>query len=352
MPGNNTLRIECPNDTGVGNELVYLDWFKLEYRHPFTAVDHQLHFEQKEPGQWNYSIDHFSSDQIAVYDISNPQAVEKISGFLSTPTANGFAVQFQDDLTAPETKTYWAGEEDAYLSVNSIQADQPSDLLATTNGADYIIITPAEFAQPAGQLRAYRQNQALRAVSVDVQDIYDQFGFGVLSANAIHDFLSYAYHHWQAPAPTFVVLMGDGHYDPKNYLGYGRPSFIPPYLAPVDPWITETASDNRYVTVSGADTFPDLIIGRLSVNSLTEAQDMVNKIMAYEQNPTPQDWQYQVLAVADDADAAGDFAWISDGLLNCCLPAAYQPTQVYYKVPHPTQQMPDRPSRPKSTPVN
>ncbi len=115
MPGNNTLRIECPNDTGVGNELVYLDWFKSEYRHPFTAVDHQLHFEQKEPGQWNYSIDHFSSDQIAVYDISNPQAVEKISGFLTTPTANGFAAQFQDDLTTPN-QTYWAGEEAAHLS--------------------------------------------------------------------------------------------------------------------------------------------------------------------------------------------------------------------------------------------
>ncbi len=79
------------------------------------------------------------------------------------------------------------------------------------------------------------------------------------------------------------------------------------------------------MTVSGADTFPDLIIG-LSVNSLAEAQDMVNKIIAYEQT-RPSGLQYQVLAVADKADAAGDFAGLSDSLLNCCLPAAYQPTR-------------------------
>ena len=115
-------------------------------------------------------------------------------------------------------------------------------------------------------------------------------------------------------------------------------SYIPPYLAPVDPWIGETAADNRYVTLVGADTLPDMMLGRLSVNSAAEASAFVNKIVAYEQNPVPGDWQQQVLAVADNADSAGDFAQMSDDLLACCLPAPYQDQaeKVYYGVTHTT----------------
>ena len=122
---------------------------------------------------------------------------------------------------------------------------------------------------------------------------------------AIHDFLAYAYANWVSPAPTYVVLMGDGNYDPKNYLGYGRASQIPPYLLDVDPWIGETAADNRYVTVAGSDTMPDMMLGRLSVNTAAEANVMVSKIMAYETTPLAGDWRQQVLAVADNADEAG-----------------------------------------------
>jgi hypothetical protein len=133
-----------------------------------------------------------------------------------------------------------------------------------------------------------------------------------------------------------VVLVGDGHYDPKNYSGYGRVSYMPPYLAFADPWIGETAADNRYVTVVGGDTFPDLMLGRLAVNSSAEASAFVNKIVAYEQSPVWGDWRRQVLAVADNADSGGDFALMSNNLLADYLPAAYQATKVHYGVTHTT----------------
>ena len=119
------------------------------------------------------------------------------------------------------------------------------------------------------------------SMSVDVQDIYDEFGYGIVSAAAIHDFLAYAYTNWKTPTtppPSYVVLFGDGNYDPKNHM-YGRVSYIHPYLAPADPWIIETAADNRYVTLVGNDTLPDMMLGRISVNDTTEAGIMVNKII-------------------------------------------------------------------------
>ncbi len=197
-----------------------------------------------------------------------------------------------------------------------------------------MIITYHDFLSAAQTLSSFRASQGLRAMTVDVQDVYDEFGYGIVGAAPIHDFLAYAYAHWQTPAPSYVVLLGDGNYDPKNYSGYATPrvSYIPPYLANVDPWILETAADNRYVTLAGNDTLPDMMLGRLSVNTAAEANAFVNKIIAYEQNPVAGDWKQQVLAVADNADSGGNFSLISDNLLNCCLASPYTSTKVYYGV--------------------
>jgi hypothetical protein len=184
-------------------------------------------------------------------------------------------------------------------------------------------------------LSNFRTSQGLRTTIVNVQDVYDEFGYGIVGAAPIHDFLAYAYTSWQKPAPSYVVLVGDGNYDPKNYAGNSRASYIPPYLAPVDPWIIETAADNRYVTLVGADTLPDMMLGRLSVNSPAEADILVTKIINYEQNPIQSNWKQQVLAVADNADpAAGDFAQESDDLVACCILPPYQVQKVYLGVTH------------------
>ena len=58
-----------------------------------------------------------------------------------------------------------------------------------------------------------------------------------------------------APAPTYVLLVGDGHYDfGPLWLRCGQ--HVPPYLGMVDPWWGETAADNRYAAVVGDDTCP------------------------------------------------------------------------------------------------
>ena len=107
--------------------------------------------------------------------------------------------------------------------------------------------------------------------------------------------------------PTYVLLVGDGTADPRHYEAASPANYIPAYLAEVDPWAGETASDNRYVTVDGADTLPDMLIGRLPVNSLAEAQAVTNKLFHYEAGGDDGPWRTLVSVIADDADSAGDF---------------------------------------------
>jgi hypothetical protein len=318
----------------VGSDVVYIDWAELEYANTFRAEGNVLAFSYEAAGSWKFQVDGFSSNQLAVYDVTNPAAVTRIVGISAIPSGSGYAAVFQDQIAGP--MAYWAMANTAYRTVQAIEADTASKLGSSQNAADYILITHRAFWDQAATLRNFRASQGLRAVRVDVQDVYDEFGYGIVGASAIHDFLAYTYGNWIAPAPSYALLVGDGHYDPKDYLGYGRLSYVPPYLAGVDPWITETAGDNRYVTLAGTDTFPDMMLGRLAVNSSAEASAFIDKIVAYEQSPMPGDWRQQVLAVADNADSGGNFAQSSDNLLSCCMPAPYQAEKVYYGVTHPT----------------
>ena len=210
--------------------------------------------------------------------------------------------------------------------------DSPSNLHSTSNGADYILISPSDFLPAAEQLANHRAAQGLRTKVVDLEDVYDEFGYGLSVPEAISDFLKHAFENWQPPAPTYAVLVGDGTFDPKNHLDQGNVNHVTPYLAAVDPWMNETAADNRYVSISGDDFWPDIVLGRLPVNSLADAQVVVGKTIAYEQTQGGAAWNQHLVFVADvqpDPLGAGNFHDLSDDTIQTSVPAPYGVSKVY-----------------------
>ena len=71
-------------------------------------------------------------------------------------------------------------------------------------------------------LVALRQGQGLRTAVVDIEDIFDEFGYGLVTPQAVKDFLTHAYGSWQSPAPQYVLLVGDTSYDYKDNWGAGH----------------------------------------------------------------------------------------------------------------------------------
>ncbi len=221
----------------------------------------------------------------------------------------------------------------SWFSPSAITEDSPSNLMDASNGADYLIISHSDFLNEITPLATYRANQGMRVKVVDVQDIYDEFNGGVFDPTSIQRFLAHAYSDWIAPAASYVLLVGDGHYDFKNYYGDSGPNYIPPFLGEFDPWIGETASDNRFVTISGEDNLADMYIGRLPANNATETSAMVNKTLFYEQNPAQGDWDTRLTFVADNADAGGNFPALSDNISDHLLPPDYLVDKIYYGLP-------------------
>jgi hypothetical protein len=219
----------------------------------------------------------------------------------------------------------------------------PPSLTAPGFGADYILITHPDFWTEAWTLATHRYRTFNRVALVSVQQVYDQFNGGQMSAEAIHDFLEYAYLHWESPAPAYVLLLGDGNKDMRNYKTNTDPTYIPPYLNLFDPDMGETAADNRFVTLTGDDNLPELHIGRFVANSPTQAADMVNKTINYETTckcNSPNDWNYNTLFVTDDLEGGGgNFYYFSDEVADGysdppantipLLPATYTKEKAY-----------------------
>ncbi len=189
-----------------------------------------------------------------------------------------YTANFSD--AAGSAQIYVAASAGGTRKVNAITKESNSDLLNPAQGADYIIISHRNFLAPAQALADYRsQHNDYRTLVVDVEDIYDQFNYGILHPGAIRNFLHYTFRNWQKPAPTFVVLFGDGSWDPKRYMDDSRKTdFIPVYGSLV--------SDNWYVAFDGPDDFlPEMYIGRIPVETAEQGETVINKIIKYEASP-------------------------------------------------------------------
>jgi hypothetical protein len=331
VEGGNKVFVKAPLDGGITQDIFYVNWFEIDYYRTYAAEGNVLFFDGDQAGEWEYHLTGFTTDDLEAFDVTMPSSPIRILNCdISNDTT--YTLAFEHSIQAEHC--YLALASDQRLSPLSILQDTPSDLRATTNGADYVVITHADFATAVQPLVTHRAARGLRTAVVDVQDVYDEFSYGVFEPEAIREFLEYVYTNWTSPAPSHVLLVGDGQYDFKNNLVYNEANYIPPYLADVDPWMGETAADNRYVCVSGSDIFPDMHIGRLPVKTADQADTMVAKILNYEQGPAGGNWNRKVLFVADDPDIAADFHALSDNILNNFLPGPYKADKVYYGLTH------------------
>jgi hypothetical protein len=318
--GSNTLTLELPTLQGVVANVVALNYFEIAYQRNFTTEEDTLAF----PAQSNrrYRVDGFTSGDILLFDVTSPLCPVRLTNF-TRDGSETFTILFRIHGQSGK-RNLLALSEQKLLSPVYIQKDEASNLHSASNAADYIIITNNDFVQEAQILASHRQAQGLRTFVARIEDIYDEFNYGNPDAQAIRNFVRRAFQSWQSPAPKYILLLGDGTYDYKNYLGLGNRNFVPAYLAQT-PYM-ETASDNYYVCVSGEDNLPDLFIGRLPASSKEEAQIMVNKIMDYENSAGGGSWLKKALFVTDNDEPL--FSAIADELSNE-MSADYTSEKIY-----------------------
>jgi hypothetical protein len=255
------------------------------------------------------TISGFSSPQIRVLDVTQPDAVQAVPGRVQR-ARSGFAVT----VVAPESgsRTLLAFTDGHRALPASIQFNHPSQWHAGGQGADLVILTPAALAPSLAPLQAWRQQQGWRVALLDVQDVYDEFSFGAKSPWALRAFLQQARSQWARP-PRFLLLAGDASVDPRNFMEMGDMDVVPTKL--VDTRYLETASDDWFGDLD-EDGVPEIAVGRLAVQTSEQAAAVVQKLIAYDRAGAGG----RAAVLVADHDDGFDFEGAS-GQLKALLPA-------------------------------
>ena len=267
---------------------VYVNYWEVDYRRLFQAWQGQLDFAAESAGFQEFLTHGWSTAATAVWDISNPLLPKRLTGASTQPETGGFAVRFRANV-APGAR-FWLQEDATLRSPASLRLRPPTELRAPAGGADAVIVTAAAL-RPAAEMLAnwHRGTRPSCALVVDFQDAIDEFNDGIYHPKAVPAMLAWAQTHWVQPAPHYLTLFGDGHWNFKGYSParyYAGPIMIPPYLAWADPWQGEVPSDTLYGDING-DKLPEIAVGRVSVGNLGDAVAVVSKIVAYAEGRAP-----------------------------------------------------------------
>ena len=325
--GENTLRIFSVGDTGAAVDSFLFNWFELDYWDRYVAEGNELAFNGTGSGAVDFITTGFTGNDIQVYDITQAAGPVRIINPAIDFVGGVFQAVFQDTLQAQ--RRYLALTSGQRKKPVSLTLDNPSLLRSPENGADYIIIAHESLIDSIQPLAEHRRGQGLRVVTADITNIYDEFSFGVEDPQAIKDFLKYAYENWLPPKPLYVLLVGDATLDYKDNFGTGFRNLVPTHLVDTETELSQTASDNWFVTVAGDDPLPDLLIGRFALRMPFQVVAVVNKILGYE-SASPTGWNQNILFAADNPDKAGDFEAASEDLINL-LPNGFNPQRVYLR---------------------
>lgn len=296
--------------------LGYLNWIEVNVRRQLRMSGNQMSFRDVESvgvgnvGQFTLSG---VSPNVVVWDVTDLENVFLQQGNLS---GNDLIwTQATDSLReyiAFDGSSYFTPVAHGEVSNQNLHAMEP---------AEFIIITHPSFMAQAQELALlHEQHDSLTYVIVTPQQIYNEFSAGAQDVTAIRDFIRMLYDRADSPdeMPRYVLLFGDGSYDNKRRLP-NNTNMIPTFQNRNSLCFTESyVADEFYCLLddsgewdTGSDIGAmDVSIGRFPVGSVSEAQNMVNKVRQYitktPPNTTP------AACLADGCNKGGEWqSWIS-----------------------------------------
>lgn len=296
------ISFEKPGTIDMG----WLNYIEINYIRNLILNEGQLIFrDMRVKGENNVARYHLRSSgpDVTVWEISDPanitrQAISQESG--------GYTLT----ATAEVSREFIAFNGDEYFQPRFIEKVANQDLHGS-GSADFIIVVHPMFLDQAYRLADYhRQYDNMSVFVVTPQQIYNEFSSGVQDICAIRDYMKMLYDR-AAPGnePRYMMLFGDASYDYKDITLQDN-NLVPAYQSRESlKYGASFVTDDFFGCLdedegsTGSGTM-DIGIGRFPVNSLEQAEAMVNKSINYmsasRENFGP--WRNSVCFIGDDED--------------------------------------------------
>jgi hypothetical protein len=311
VAGKATQEVKYQFTKGTGFSKGYLDFMVLSFVRQLALYKDQTIFLSKE--SLTNPISQFQiasvNDQTNLWDVTDPYNVKAqsfsfgsgVSTFSTSTTNLKKFIAFNNTVPAP-------------LLVGQVSNQ---DLHGISN-ANLVIVTNPLFLGEAQRLAAHRQEFSQWNVAVVTTDeVFNEFSSGRQDVSAIRDFMKHL-RDKNATALKALLLFGKGSYDYKDRI-QNNTNFVITYesrnsLLPLQTYSSddyfgflETNEGNWGEDPTQNHTL-DIGVGRLPATSVTEAKNIVDKIIDYDTNKKNFGyWRKQLVFVADDGSVDDGF---------------------------------------------
>jgi hypothetical protein len=280
----------------------------------YAAIEYPRYFNFNNKSIFQFKIEASNNRKfLEISNFSNPGLTQNIYLFDLT---NGLRIQcFYDPINAKVLTDLPASTVDRTLVLVSFNATNAFSIvgqLKTVNftnyanhDADYLIIAHSNMFSdvngnnPVVEYAAYRASKGFNPAIINVQEIFDQFGYGIdIHPQSIRNFSDYIHANWQNPKHVFLIGKGKVYSEIRNHNTYDI--LIPSFGSP--------PSDNLLFTRRG-QRIPDLAVGRLSIMNGDELRSYLNKIKDMETlsanafSPKNKSWEKKVIHLGGGVNA-------------------------------------------------
>lgn len=260
------------------SDLSLVAYVRLTYARKYVADGNRLFMTA--PGNTKVSISGFATNDIRIFDVTDANTTTELEGTVSGGNGN-----FKVDVTTGvgNTRTLIALSGNAAQSPTFTKTNATSKLASFAGRGNLFVITHSSLNDAIRPLLDQRRSEGWRIILADVEDVYDEYSFGHKTPYAIREWLSAMSR--KSRGLNYLLLAGDGSYDPRNYLGFGNSDLVP--SKSVDTASAETASDEWFADFDG-DGVAEMAVGRLPARIPAEASRMVSKILTWDRTTSGQ----------------------------------------------------------------
>lgn len=247
-----------------------------------------------------------------VWDVTNPVAPTIMTGSL-----NGSTYSFNQN--AEYLHEFVALTGNNFSKPFFVKKIENQNLMGRAIPTFTIVTFPA-FLDAANSLADYhRAHDGMNVLVATTEQVYNEFSSGGQDISGIRDMMRYYYREGgndTSLLPKYLLLFGDASYDYKNRIDNNSnyvPTFESVESVNVDGSYTVDdffgfLDDNENMSNYSIPNTLDIGIGRIPVNSATQASDAVNKILAYSDPKSLGPWRLNNTYIGDNEDYAGHHA--------------------------------------------
>lgn len=298
------LEFRKPTSSAIG----WLDYIEINVTRELKFTTGQMAF--RDGASFGYSnVAEFTlsnaNGNIRVWDVTNPLLPAR----LDVPAVNQQMRWKAHTNVIPE---YIAFDGSSFLKPVSVKSIENQDLHGVGD-VDMVILTHPDFIQEARRLESlHRDQDRLDVLLTTQEEVFNEFSSGAPDIIAIRSLMKMLYDRAKAgDEPKYLLLFGDGSYDTKNRIP-DNTNYILAYqsqesLRPNNTFTTDDVLG--FLDDTEGESFSkdmvDIGIGRIPVNSLQKATEMVDKIMHYVEASSAVfgDWRNDICFIGDDEDS-------------------------------------------------